>query len=334
MDFIDIDGYIWEDQIIKRDFNFSDDTENDYKEFINNISDSKPLPIESTIGYLLHTYKSKRDNKAVILNDEVISDNPEGGTGKGLFVQGLRQIRKVSILDGKTFDDTKSFPYQTLSQDTQILVFDDVKKNFDFEKRFSLVTEGITLERKNKDAIKLSVEESPKMLISTNYAIKGEGNSHDRRRYELEIAQYYGKDLTPYQEFKRELFDEWSIDDFIKFDNYIVYCLQVYLNNGLITQNAKNLELRKFIAESSMEFYEWASDKENLPIGVRNDKVLYFDNFTNEYKDFNKWLTRKRFNIWVKKYANYKGLKYDDGTSNGQRWFILGKELETETNPF
>ena len=334
VDYIDIEGYIWENQIIKRDFVFSDDTENDYKEFINKISDSKPLPIESTIGYLIHTYKSKRDNKAVILNDEVISDNPEGGTGKGLFVQGIRQIRKVSILDGKTFDDTKSFPYQTLSQDTQVLVFDDVKKNFDFEKRFSLVTEGITLERKNKDAIKLTVEESPKMLISTNYAIKGEGNSHDRRRYELEIAQYYGKDLTPYQEFKRELFDEWSIDDFIKFDNYIVYCLQVYLNNGLITQNAKNLELRKFIAESSMEFYEWASDKENLPIGVRNDKVLYFDNFTNEYKDFNKWLTRKRFNIWIKKYANYKGLKYDDGTSNGQRWFILGKELETETNPF
>lgn len=334
VDFIDIDGYIWEDQIIKRDFVFSDNSENDYKNFINNISDSKPLPIESTIGYLLHSYKSKRDNKAVILNDEVISDNPEGGTGKGLFVQGLRQIRKVSILDGKTFDDTKSFPYQTLSQDTQILVFDDVKKNFDFEKRFSLVTEGITLERKNKDAIKLTVEESPKMLISTNYAIKGEGNSHDRRRYELEIAQYYGKDLTPYEEFKRELFDEWTLDDFIKFDNYIVYCIQVYLNNGLITQTAKNLELRKFIAETSMEFYEWASEIDNLPRGVRNDKVLYFDNFITEYKDFNKWLTRKRFNIWIKKYANYTGLKYDDGTTNGQRWFMLGEELETETNPF
>lgn len=334
VDFIDIDGYIWEEQIIKRDFVFSDNSENDYKNFINNISDSKPLPIESTIGYLLHTYKSKRDNKAVILNDEVISDNPEGGTGKGLFVQGLRQIRKVSILDGKTFDDTKSFPYQTLSQDTQILVFDDVKKNFDFEKRFSLVTEGITLERKNKDAIKLTVEESPKMLISTNYAIKGEGNSHDRRRYELEIAQYYGKELTPYEEFKRELFDEWTLDDFIKFDNYIVFCIQVYLNNGLITQTAKNLELRKFIAETSMEFNEWASEIDNLPIGVRNDKQIYFDNFTNEYKDFNKWLTRKRFNIWIKKYANFKGLKYNDGTTNGQRWFMIGEEIKTEQNPF
>jgi hypothetical protein len=334
VDYIDIDGYIWEDQIIKRDFIFSDDKENDYKNFINNISNNEPLPIESTIGYLLTTYKSKMNNKCIILNDEVISDNPEGGTGKGLFVQGIKQIRNTAILDGKSFDDTKSFPYQTLSVDTQVLVFDDVKKNFDFEKRFSLVTEGITLERKNKDAIKLSVEESPKMLISTNYAIRGEGNSHDRRRFELEIAQYYGKDKTPYDEFGRELFDSWEEHEFIPYDNYMVYCIQVYLNNGLIKQNAKNLVLRKFIAETSMEFYEWIEERDNMPFGIRNDKQLYFDNFTNEYKDFNKWLTRKKFNIWIKKYANYKGISYNDGISNGQRWFILGDEEETEQTPF
>ena len=170
VDYIDIDGYIWSKQIINRDFVFSDNIENDYKKFINNISNNEPLAVETAIGYLLSTYKNKRDNKAIILNDEVISDNPEGGTGKGLFVQGIQEIRKVAILDGKSFDDKKSFPYQTVTQDTQTLVFDDVKKNFDFESKFSLVTEGLTLERKNKDAVKLTVEESPKLVISTNYA--------------------------------------------------------------------------------------------------------------------------------------------------------------------
>jgi hypothetical protein len=333
-DFIDVDGYIWENQIIKRDFVFSDNIENDYKKFIFNISNKQPLAIESAIGYLSFNYKSKMNNKCIILNDEVISDNPEGGTGKGLFVQGLKQIRRTSILDGKSFDDKKSFPYQTLSQDTQILVFDDVKKNFDFEKKFSLVTEGITLERKNKDAIKLTVEESPKMLISTNYAIKGEGNSHDRRRFELEIAQFYGKELTPYEDFGRELFDDWELKDFIRYDNYMVYCIQLFLKNGLVKQNAKNIKLRKFIAESSMEFYEWAEDIEMLPLGIRNDKQILFDAFTSEYKDFNKWLTRKKFNIWIKKYANYKGIEYNDGTSNGMRWFVIGEEKQIEETPF
>lgn len=331
-DYIDVDGYVWQSQIIQREWKKLNNDDNDYKKFINNISNNESLPIECTIGYLLSTYKNKMNNKAVILNDEVISDNPEGGTGKGLFIQGIKQIRRVSILDGKTFDDKKSFPYQTVSPETQVLVFDDVKKNFDFESKFSLVTEGMTLERKNKDAIKLTVEESPKMVLSTNYAIKGEGNSHDRRRHEIEIAQYYGKKITPYDEFGRELFDEWSDLEFCRFDNYMINCLQLYLKEGLIEQNAKNIKLRKFIAETSMEFYEWIEDVENFPRNKRNDKGVYFDNFTREYKDFERYLRRNKFTIWVKKYATYKGYEYKDGNSNGLRWFEINNGLETNDN--
>lgn len=326
IDYIDIDGYIFESQIIQRDFIQLEEFDNEYKVFINNISSNEPIAIECTIGYLLSTYKNKMNNKAVILNDEVISENPEGGTGKGLFVQGLRQVRNVSILDGKTFDEKKSFPYQTVSPETQILVFDDVKKNFDFESKFSLVTEGMTLERKNKDAIKLKVEDSPKMVISTNYAIKGEGNSHDRRRHELEVAQYYGKKMTPYDQFGKQLFDDWELPEFQKFDNYMVYCLQSFLKNGLINQNAKNIKMRKFIAETCMEFYEWISDRQNLPLNTRNDKAIYYNNFINEYKDFQKWLTRKKFNIWVQKYASFIDAKYFSDNTNGSQWFEIENE--------
>ena len=333
IDYIDVDGYVWESHILDRDFYEMEDDTNDYKRFINNISGGEAFPIECTIGYLLSTYKNRSNNKAVILNDEIISDNPEGGTGKGLFVQGLSQVRNTSIIDGKQFDSKKSFAYQTVSLDTKILVFDDVKKNFDFEDKFSLVTEGLTLERKNKDAIKLNVHDSPKILLSTNYAIKGEGNSHNRRRHEIEIAQYYGKDLTPDEEFGKQLFDEWDLIDFQKFDNYMVNCLQSYLASGLVRQNAKNIKLRKFIAETAMEFYEWAKEAENLPLNVRNEKTQYFNTFTDEYKDFQKWLQRKKFNTWIQKFCTFNGYEYHEGNTNGQRWFLIEtKDFKEATN--
>ena len=336
LDYIDVDAYIWKAQIIDRDFEITKDVENNYKLFISNISQDSSDPIECVLGYLLSRYKNKMNNKAIILNDEVISENPEGGTGKGLFVQGIRQMRKVSILDGKTFDDKKSFPYQTVSQDTDILVFDDVKKNWDFESKFSLVTEGMTLERKNKDAIKLSVEESPKMLVSTNYAIKGEGNSHDRRRHEIEIAQYYGKNLTPYDEFGHQLFDDWDKFTFNRFDNYMVGCLQKYLQKGLIPQKAKNLTMRKFIAETCMEFHEFMSDQDNFPLNKRNDKAIIFNSFVQEYKDYEKYLTRKRFHIWVSKYASFIKADFDSGNTNGLKWFEInnGGETQNDEVPF
>ena len=331
--YIDVKGYIWEKQIINRDFVLLDEFDNEYQKFISNISNSEPLPLESVVGYLLSSYKNKTNNKAVILNDEVISDNPEGGTGKGLFIQGICKIRNVSILDGKSFDDKKSFAYQTLNSETQVLVFDDVIKNFNFEHKFSLVTEGMTIERKNKDAIKLSVEDSPKMVISTNYAIKGEGNSHDRRRWEVEIAQYYGRNLNPIDEFGHQLFDDWSDDEFSMFDNYMVYCLQVYLKFGLIKQNAKNIKERKFIAETDSAFNEYVTDLENVPMNVRLDKQVYLDNFKREYPDWKNYgLSSKRFQIWMKKYANYRDYKYTSDKSNGMYWFMIedGKNKEEE----
>lgn len=340
MDYIDVDGYIWESQIINRDFSKVTNNKNDYKSFIQNVSGDNSDPLECVVGFLLSTYKNKMNNKAIILNDEVISENPEGGTGKGLFVQGLRQIRKISILDGKAFDDKKSFPYQTVSQDTNVLVFDDVKKNFDFENKFSLVTEGLTLERKNKDAIKLTVEESPKLVISTNYAIKGEGNSHNRRRHEIEIGQHYNGKFTPFDDFKRQLFDDWNDKDFLKFDNYMVDCLQKYLTNGLIAQDSKNIKLRKFIAGTAMDFYEWASDDEKMKPNERYDKVKTFEDFTEEYKDYKRWLSRKKFNIWTQKYAKFMELEYIDGNTNGSRWFSLmdgsksNEEIDQDINPF
>lgn len=333
IDYIDVEGYVWESHILDREFNELEDDTNDYKHFINNIAGDEPFPIECTIGYLLSTYKNRSNNKAVILNDEIISDNPEGGTGKGLFVQGLSQVRNTSIIDGKQFDSKKSFAYQTVSLDTKILVFDDVKKNFDFEDKFSLVTEGMTLERKNKDAIKLNVHDSPKILLSTNYAIKGEGNSHNRRRHEIEIAQYYGKDLTPDEEFGKQLFDEWDLLEFQRFDNYMVKCLQTYLASGLVRQNAKNIKLRKFIAETAMEFYEWAKELDNLPLNVRNEKTEYFNKFTDEYKDFQKWLQRKKFNTWIQKFCTFNGYEYREGNTNGQRWFLIEtKDFKEVTN--
>lgn len=332
IDYIDIDFYIWENHIIDRDFIELDNFENDYKQFIFNISNSEPTAIECAIGYLISTYKNRSNNKAIILNDEVISENPEGGTGKGVFVQGINQIRKTSIIDGKLFDGKKSFPYQTVSLDTKILVFDDVVKNFNFEEKFSLVTEGLTLERKNKDAVKLNVHESPKLIISTNYAIRGEGNSHDRRRYELEIAQYYGKDLTPEDEFGRQLFDDWDLLDYQKFDNYIIYCLQLFLKTGLIKQNAKNIKMRKFIAETAMEFFDFIKENDNVPRNTRIDKKVYFDKFIEEYPDFKKWLTRKKFNIWVQKFCSFMKYEYLSDNSNGLQWFEIKTDDEVNND--
>jgi len=332
IDYIDLGGYCWVNQVIDREFEICDSDACDYKKFITNVSGDDPLRIksvESTIGFLLHGYKSLGYCPAIIINDEVISqDTPEGGTGKGLFVNGVSQLKKTVIIDGKSFFFERSFAYQLVSADSQTLVFDDVRKSFDFERLFSIVSEGITLEKKNKDAIKIPFKKSPKIVITTNYAIKGKGNSFERRKWELEFKQYYNKEFTPLQEFGRLLFSEWDEDEWCSFDNYMINNLQNYLKTGFVKSDFKNLKTRKFIAETDHNFWEWVTE-DNQIINLDEPILKYdlYNGFTNEYPDFapraKMSITLNKFYKWLRAYSIFVTGKEPTEGRNGDGRFIV-----------
>jgi len=341
IDYIDLGGYVWKDHVIDRNFTKCK-ANTDYKQFISNIcnnEEDRVSSMESTIGFLMHGHKNLSFCPAVILNDEVISDNPEGGTGKGLFMNALSQMKKVVTIDGKSFTFERSFAYQLVSADTQILVFDDVRKHFDFERLFSVVTEGLTLEKKNKDAIKIPFEKSPKIAITTNYAIKGSGNSFARRKWELELHQHYNKNYTPLDEFDKLMFGDWNDDEWCAFDNYMIKCLQGYLNTGLVESKFVNLKIRQLSAETSHDFIEWCG----LINGSEANPMLRVDNkinlqsayleFIEQYPDYGPkaklTISRIKFNKWMSSYAVFKsGASPQEGRDMAGRWMRIKREDE------
>ena len=319
IDYVDIEGYVWKDHVINRMYKRCEYNKCDYQKFINNISakdSDRTISMESTIGFLMHGHKNLSYCPAVILNDEVISDNPEGGTGKGIFMNALSHMKKLVTIDGKAFTFERSFAYQLVSADTQILCFDDVKKYFSFERLFSVVTEGLTLEKKNKDAIKIPFSKSPKISITTNYAIKGTGNSFARRKWELELHQHYNKKYSPQDEFGRLLFGDWDATEWCKFDNYMIKCLQLYLSKGLVACEFVNLPKRQLAQATCYEFIEWCGLTPNA-LGtdklIPNIKIvcseLYYD-FTDTYPDFGpkskNTVSRQKFHRWLELYGEYK----------------------------
>ena len=345
IDYLDLGGYVWKDHVIDRNFTLCPVTSNcDFKKFIYNINGddvSRVKSMESTMGFLMHGYKNLSFCPAVILNDEVISDNPEGGTGKGLIMNALSKMKKLVVIDGKSFAFERSFAYQLVSADTQILCFDDVKKHFDFERLFSVVTEGLTLEKKNKDAIKIPFAKSPKIAITTNYAIKGAGNSFARRKWELELHQYYSKEFTPLDEFGKLMFGDWNDGDWCEFDNYMIGCLKSYLKTGLVKTVFVNLKIRQLSAETCHEFIEWCGlvDNQerniNLDTGIRLYKNDLYYNFIDEYPDYGPkakmTISRTRFYKWLISYAIFKeGTMPEEGRDQAGRWMIIRKKQDSE----
>ena len=337
IDYLDLGGYVWKDHVIDREFTLCHVQECDYKKFIHNIcgeDDSRISSMESTIGFLMHGYKNLSYCPATILNDEVISDNPEGGTGKGLFMNGLAKMKKLVVIDGKSFTFERSFAYQLVSADTQILCFDDVKRAFDFERLFSVVTEGLTLEKKNKDAIKIPFAKSPKVAITTNYAIKGKGTSFERRKWELELSQHYTKEFTPLVEFGKLMFGDWDDEEWCQFDNYMINCLQGYLKTGLLKSEFVNLKIRKLSAETCHEFVEWCgllqNSSENTKLRPNNRiyKTDLYNDFVEENPDFapkSKFtVSRVAFQKWLNTYCVFKyNTNAVEGRDLGGRWILF-----------
>lgn len=333
IEYDNLDGFVWKNQIIDREFHVCDDTECDYSKFINNICNNKDVRITSlqtTLGFLLHGYKNAGYCPAVIINDEVISEDPEGGTGKGLFVQGLSQIKRNVTIDGKGFYFERSFAYQLVSVDTQLLTFDDVKKNFEFERLFSVITEGITLEKKNKDAIKIPFDKSPKVIITTNYAIRGTGNSFARRKWELEFFAHYSKEFTPLDEFGRLFFSDWDEDEWCRFDNFMVTCLQFYLEHGLLAAPFKNLHNRKFEQATCREFVNFVTEnKDLLPYDTKLNSNSIRIEFVLQNPDFNK-LSHSKWNKWMRIAGKYVTKKeVEEGRDMSGIYFVF-KKPETQ----
>jgi hypothetical protein len=346
LDYLDLGGYVWKDHVIDRNFNICSVTGKcDFKKFVSNINggdEQRVKSMESTLGFLMHGYKNLSFCPAVILNDEVISDNPEGGTGKGLLMNALSKMKKLVVIDGKSFAFERSFAYQLVSADTQILCFDDVKKHFDFERLFSVVTEGLTLEKKNKDAIKIPFSRSPKIAITTNYAIKGAGNSFARRKWELELHQYYTKEFTPLDEFGKLMFGDWNDEDWCEFDNYMISCLTTYIKIGLVKSKFVNLKIRQLSAETCHEFIEWCGlvdTHQNRETMIQTDTRLYknelYSNFVDEYPDYGPRgrmsVSRTKFYKWLMAYGIYKeGVMPQEDRDQQGRWIIIKSKNNTE----
>jgi hypothetical protein len=325
MSYIDIDGYIWREQIIKRNYTRIAIHDNNFQDFVHKVSaqdEQRIKAMESTLGYLIHTFKDKTDQKAIIFNDQEIDDNPNGGSGKSLMLTAIGNIRKIIKIDGKAYNPSKNdFVYQRVNMDTQVLAFDDVKKHFDFEQLFSLITEGIPVNRKNKDEIYIPFERSPKIVITTNYVISGAGTSHDRRRHEIEFFQYFNSQRNPQDEYGKLLFDEWSTDEWSAFDNYMLSNLQMYLQNGLLRSVSINANAKRFIQNTCKEFYDFVHDG-NISLDVRHYNKSSIESFqadTNGFKD----IDSRKYLKWVQAYATYKGYKFTKNKDQHGRYFEI-----------
>ncbi len=312
---------IWESEIIKKDILITDE-KSDFEKFIFNIAgndDVRFKSVQSAIGYLLHSYKDSSKAKVIILCDEKVTDFPDGRTGKSILGKALSQLRPTVRIDGKNFDFSSRFTFQQINLDTRLLEFNDVRKDFDFERLFSVVTDDMTIENKGQKPFTIRFDRSPKILVSTNYTIKGSGSSFTDRMFELEFTNFYNENHKPIDDFGKRFFDEWDEDEWNRFYNFMFKCIQVYLTEGLISKTTSSLITRKIIDSTCREFYEFMEEDNFLEEHLKREA---FYEFQKRYPDYLQ-LKQHTFTKWLKLYCTYKGYQLEELKSGGKYYFKI-----------
>lgn len=322
--YTELNGLIWEDQVLNADFDLVDDyNESMFRKFLWNISAHRQDRFDSlvsSIGYLLHGYKDMSKAKAIVFCDEKVSDDPNGRTGKSLASVAISKLKRSVRTDGKSIDFGSRFVYQQVERATQLLEFNDVRKSFDFESLFSIITDALNVEKKNGHKFSIDFKDSPKILISTNYTITGTGDSFTDRLFEVEFAPHYSAKHKPTDEFGCIFFDGWDKQEWDRFYNFMLWCEQFYLKNGLTTYEKVNLGIRKLMDNTAPEFLNFVEDQ--IIVGEEYDKNSTFFNFTIKYPDY-LHLKQKTFTKWLSVYAESKGYEFQTRDSNGKGYFRL-----------
>lgn len=320
---------VWESHIIKKDFELLDrsliENKSDFEKFLFNVSgrdDEHFKSFKSAIGYLLHSYKDSANAKVVVLCDQKVTEFPDGRTGKSLFGKALSKIKRAVRIDGKNFDFNSRFTFQQVDLDTQILEFNDVKKDFDFENLFSVITDDMTIENKGQRPFQIPFDKSPKILASTNFTINGLGSSFRDRLFEIEFSDFYNEQHRPIDDFGKRFFDDWDQSEWNRFYNFMFDCVLIYLREGLILSKNQNLQLRKIIDATSREFVEFM-DEQNIKTDGEDKKVLY-ERFQHDYPDY-LYLRQNTFTKWIKSYCNIKGYTLQERRSSGRTYIFITK---------
>lgn len=327
-----ISNHVLETQIIDRDFDPLPDqvTENfNFYWFLFNIigkNQDRLLMLCSYIGFILHPHRDPANPQLLVCYDQQISDSPEGGTGKGILSQSFSQFKKTVFLDGKNFNFNGQFAWQRLSIDTQLVVFQDTNKWFKFDRLHSVLTDGISVNKKGKDEFFLEYTDSPKFVLNTNFVLDAEGDTNKRRMKELEFAPYYSAKLTPQDEFGELLFYDWSKEDWSKFDNLMLWCCQLYIDRGFIDMPSINKDRRLFLQKYGEDMLSFI---ENLPCGEKLRKLETFKKYKNYMGDgFPKKMTNRSFYQGFSKgclISDVIQLKEEDKDKGGNYWIITKK---------
>lgn len=314
----------------------------------------------AAFGYLVSSAKVASFSRAVIAMDGKQAEigRSDGRTGKSLLGKAVGCMTQAKYYNGKAFaSQNNQFIWDGVDNRTRLVLIDDCQRDFDFEDLFGLISGDWPVNPKGAKPYTIPYSESPKVYITTNHAVTGDGASYTDRQWMLAFSDFYNAEHKPEHDFSSYFFEGWDGEQWDLFYNLVAKSLQIFFKYGYIATPGERLEKRKLLQEIGDEFKLWADeyyapaerpeDRDKCHLNAKLTRKEIYDDFLNTVgSSRSKFYTPKAFKNRLKKYCELENLifnpgRYDpvrkryletdadgrpkmDDKSNGTEWITIG----------
>lgn len=310
------------------------------------------------IGYMLMEAKDRSVSRAVVAMDgkqsEVGASN--GRSGKSIVGEMFKYLMPTFFINGKTKDlASDNFLWNDLVEGMRCCFIDDVRPNFDFEFLFPNITGDWKVNYKGGGRATFKFQVSPKIYLTTNHALNGDGTSFLDRQWLIAFSDFYNNKHKPVYDFGCMFFDEWDGEQWNLHWNLMAECVRAYLLFGVVESPGERLEIRRLRQQVGEAFILWADEyySEASRIGERIPRKTLYDQYLDYAPDQRRFCSQT---VFKKKFTNYCSLKgyvfnpgrYDpisglplyldkdgkpdlDDKSNGVEYFTIDKPSASTT---
>jgi hypothetical protein len=274
-----------------------------------------------SIGYLLHRYKDPARPWCVFAMDNKITETGEshGRSGKSLCYRTMRYFMKSVTLNGRNPKLTENpHVYDRVTEHTDYILVDDGDQYLNFGFFFNALQGDMEVNPKNNQSYEIPFEHVPKFCITSNFTLRNIDPSTEGRILYTVFSDYYhvktegeeyDEDFTIRDDFGKNLFLDYTEDEWNNDFNFFAACLQFYLSvprEIKINPPMDNVTKRNLRTEMTEVFKNWADvyfDKENGNCDNLIERDIAFKDFADRSGQ-HKWTTNK-FTKALKAWCKY-----------------------------
>jgi hypothetical protein len=208
-------------------------------------------------------FKDPNVIKAVVGMDgkQGTGTDSNGRCGKSLIGFAMEHVMPTAYINGKKRDlETDQFLWNDIVEKTRLVFMDDVSKGFNLESQFANLSGSWQVNYKGGGRRTFPFSVSPKMYISTNFTLRGNGDSFRARQWLLGFSDFYNAKHQPKDDFGILFFNEWESDQWELFWNLIACCVHLYMNFGVVEAPEERLIQRIDMNIMGERFIDWAED--------------------------------------------------------------------------